>query len=578
MERVTYYLSPPWALDKSLNQLYCMKRKPTGVRLAELEFEKGAKGSVPADWTEKRSDYYVCAEFTVVERIEQGRVYPSGPFRVVSVEENFITLEDRCRIRFSHPKWIQISQHGRSLYRSTARSLWSDTCACNSWTEESNLPIECLCATVYNRYCRVCSRRGSKCDRRTFASVTRYSETAMNATVGLQRPKNLKQEAHQMKRVKPVPDLEAKPTSKKTRKSRRGVSKQMEISLTIRYAGHDVPLEVFKKLKVFLEKEASMAVAALERGDSQLQFHIQAVVSVNTSSVNAFKTDVAAMLGWNVRCPPGASICAKSVKNNGLHTFTGLVGYCLKDEHEAHFVKYVKNVSEEQQEQGRKIHVIYGSSVYKNRVEITPNNILGRVLQFRKYRARHPLTLSFCSCLKQMMNCGQYMAGMKWLQGQPMSLVRAETVWKIAVNPSMVDIEDVEEVFFDTWKRDRYFDDGKKPNQRTAASDTDEGGGEHKGEPNKAEDQCSSCELFKIDRTGERMSQLKIDSTGERMRMDIETMLSFAKQNNSSTPPMPTDSEAARARNGRVEPVNKLMKPAYRSVEKIPPEYISLVG
>ncbi|KAL3682488.1 hypothetical protein R1sor_000510 [Riccia sorocarpa] len=342
----------------------------------------------------------------------------------------------------------------------------------------------------------------------------------MNTTVGLQRPKNLKQEARQMKRVKRVPDLEAKPTAKKTRKSRRGVSKQMEISLTIGYAGHDVPLEVFEKLKVFLEKEASMAVAALERGDSQLQLHIQAVVSVNTSSVNAFKTDVAAMLGWNVRCPPGASICAKSVKNNGFHTFTGLVGYCLKDEHEAHFVKYVKN----------------------------------------------------------MMNCGQYMAGMKWLQGQPMSLVRAETVWKIAVNPSMVDIEDVEEVFFDTWKRDRYFDDGKKPNQRTAASDTDEGGGEHKGEPNKAEDQCSSCELFKIDRTGERMSQLKIDSTGERMRMDIETMLSFAKQNNSSTPPMPTDSEAARARNGRVEPVNKLMKPAYRSVEKIPPEYISLVG
>ncbi|KAL3683313.1 hypothetical protein R1sor_001335 [Riccia sorocarpa] len=511
-----------------------MKRKPTGVRLAELEFEKGAKGSVPADWTEKRSDYYVCAEFAVVERIEQGRVYPSGPFRVVSVEENFITLEDRCRIRFSHPKWIQISQHGRSLYRSTARSLWSDTCACNSWTEESNLSIECLCATVYNRYCRVCSRRGSKCDRRLEAAQLDVQKQAEREQKEAEREQDEKLfEAlsqniclcHEVfgdsnecycgftkaeeSEARSAPDETRKagtgPRSKtyrkkKTRKSRRGVSKQMEISLTIGYAGHDVPLEVFEKLKVFLEKEASMAVAALERGDSQLQLHIQAVVSVNTSSVNAFKTDVAAMLGWNVRCPPGASICAKSVKNNGLHTF------------------------------------------------------------------------------REMMNCGQYMAGMKWLQGQPMSLVRAETVWKIAVNPSMVDIEDVEEVFFDTWKRDRYFDVGKKPNQRTAASDTDEGGGEHKGEPNKAEDQCSSCELFKIDRTGERMSQLKIDSTDERMRMDIETMLSFAKQNNSSTPPMPTDSEAARARNGRVEPVNKLMKPAYRSVEKIPPEYISLVG
>ncbi|KAL3694163.1 hypothetical protein R1sor_007814 [Riccia sorocarpa] len=93
---------------------------------------------------------------------------------------------------------------------------------------------------------------------------------------------------------------------------------------------------------------------------------------------------------------------------------------------------------------------------YKNRVEITPNNILGRVA--------HPLTVSFRDCLRQMVNSGQYIASLRWILSPPMSIPRAETVWKIATNPSMVDILDIEEVFFDPWQKRRYFDE-KKPKE-----------------------------------------------------------------------------------------------------------------
>ncbi|KAL3687646.1 hypothetical protein R1sor_013955 [Riccia sorocarpa] len=36
------------------------------------------------------------------------------------------------------------------------------------------------------------------------------------------------------------------------------------------------------------------------------------------------------------------------------------------------------------------MHAIYGASEYKNRLELTPANVLGRVLQFRRYRVKNP--------------------------------------------------------------------------------------------------------------------------------------------------------------------------------------------
>ncbi|KAL3680019.1 hypothetical protein R1sor_022975 [Riccia sorocarpa] len=113
---------------------------------------------------------------------------------------------------------------------------------------------------------------------------------------------------------------------KQQRKTRRGPPVQKEISLTIGQVGADIDVGIFDKLTLFLEHEASMALFAFERGDTNLQLHIQGIVNVKTSSLKAFKADVSKAIGWDDDCPVGGSICAKSVKNSGLHTFTGLIG------------------------------------------------------------------------------------------------------------------------------------------------------------------------------------------------------------------------------------------------------------
>ncbi|KAL3687149.1 hypothetical protein R1sor_013458 [Riccia sorocarpa] len=41
------------------------------------------------------------------------------------------------------------------------------------------------------------------------------------------------------------------------------------------------------------------------------------------------------------------------------------------------------------------MHAIYGASEYKNRLELTPANVLGRALQFRRYRMKNPVSITF---------------------------------------------------------------------------------------------------------------------------------------------------------------------------------------
>ncbi|KAL3677396.1 hypothetical protein R1sor_027344 [Riccia sorocarpa] len=243
---------------------------------------------------------------------------------------------------------------------------------------------------------------------------------ATSATVGSQTPRpprppsttRLKAKARAKKSVAPEPST--RPRMKQTtlipprgvagsprktkaepKKSRRTPLKLMEVSLTVGQVAADVEADIFDKVALFIEKEASMGLIAFERGDTNLQLHIQGVMSLQASNVRSIKTDLTKAIGWDTNAPVGGVVCIKSVKNQGLHTVTGLIGYCLKDENELHFRLYSKNVTEQQMEDGRKRHMVFGASGYKNRLELTPQNLLCRALQFRRYRSKNPVTISF---------------------------------------------------------------------------------------------------------------------------------------------------------------------------------------
>ncbi len=57
----------------------------------------------------------------------------------------------------------------------------------------------------------------------------------------------------------------------------------------------------------------------------------------------------------------------KRLKGVGMHTYVGMIGYCLKDQGEEHFQFYHKNVNSKHMQEIVDEYVKYGSCFCKNR-------------------------------------------------------------------------------------------------------------------------------------------------------------------------------------------------------------------
>ncbi|KAL3693244.1 hypothetical protein R1sor_006895 [Riccia sorocarpa] len=171
MERLWYYLHPPWPEQESLNQLYCLGKIPIPFQQNILTSEKGGPGSVPSQWTSKLSDYYKLSEFIILERLERGVIHRSGPFRVIKSAGEFAVLQDRAQKLFSHPKWIVRKVKDTAVYHSTIVAIWSDKCACEESKDSEQFPAGCLRNIIYTRFCRICTEAGSNCEERVRAYV-----------------------------------------------------------------------------------------------------------------------------------------------------------------------------------------------------------------------------------------------------------------------------------------------------------------------------------------------------------------------------------------------------------------------
>ncbi|KAL2610821.1 hypothetical protein R1flu_022513 [Riccia fluitans] len=120
--------------------------------------------------------------------------------------------------------------------------------------------------------------------------------------------------------------------TKAAKKPRWVPEKTFDVSLTIGIPGENVDENLFDLLVKWLAYRAEMAVLALERGDAFLQLHVQGMVRVKTSSTRILKREIKEVIGWESNPPVGGSMCLKSLRDKGLHTIIGLIGYCPKDE------------------------------------------------------------------------------------------------------------------------------------------------------------------------------------------------------------------------------------------------------
>jgi len=243
-----------------------------------------------------------------------------------------------------------------------------------------------------------------------------------------------------------------KQTLKKPSRSKPLVSpKQLELSVTISVGDFDIDIACLKKMQDFLETECISGLCSIGRGGALSRLRLQMVCQMMASSATVVSKRIKTHLGWDKpgAAPMGHHILTKTLRNTGLHTFIGMLGYCIKDQGEDHFDCVHHNVTDEQMKEGVEEYVKYGTPFTKNRVILTHQNVIEKAATFYKFKQ---LGSTLPGTLLPMLQSGQYIPSTSWVspvcQGG-IDYSKAAALWKCMMQPDTMNMDDVTQIFFE---------------------------------------------------------------------------------------------------------------------------------
>ena len=104
----------------------------------------------------------------------------------------------------------------------------------------------------------------------------------------------------------------------------------------------------------------------------------------NLSSLLVLNKKIKVCLVWDDHPLMGHVVPCKRLRDKELHTFLGMVGYCMKDNMEEHFEFVHHNVSSYDMNEGKMEYAKFSKVSLKNHVNLFDSNIL----QWAHQRAR----------------------------------------------------------------------------------------------------------------------------------------------------------------------------------------------
>ena len=173
---------------------------------------------------------------------------------------------------------------------------------------------------------------------------------------------------------------------------------EISVSVTISAGRRDIEKEVVKpRLSFFLRRRCTAGLVGFERGFHEDHLHCQAVMTMRVVSepeslmhaehvcvirsphgpspqdsntergaCNIINVEIKECLGWvktDTR-PSGAKIKVTCLKESELHTFDGMVGYCTKDKHKAHYDEISHNITDDQRRRGDELYIAHGAGTF----------------------------------------------------------------------------------------------------------------------------------------------------------------------------------------------------------------------
>jgi hypothetical protein len=184
--------------------------------------------------------------------------------------------------------------------------------------------------------------------------------------------------------------------------------------------------------------------------------HIQAAIRIYAKTASVATTRIKQALGWNAGAdpppPPGRVVMSRALRGQGLHTWHGMIGYCMKDHGQAHFVSFFKGVSQDDIDRGQHEYAKYGAGPLKNRAVLTAQNLFHRTLIYWLYVNPDRRVIDLEQVLRDMLRTGKYYPAAAWVtphQGRGMVPDRARALWEIMREPHLTSLQHVRTVFFD---------------------------------------------------------------------------------------------------------------------------------
>lgn len=168
----------------------------------------------------------------------------------------------------------------------------------------------------------------------------------------------------------------------------------------------DIDVSLFVNLRGFIEENCIVGFCLVERGGVLMHKHFQMVVEGNFSSLPVLNRTIKICLGWDLSPPTGRVVSCRKLRDKGLHTFKGMVGYCMEDNGEEQFEFVHHNLTMKDMNDGKLEYVKFRKIGLNNRVCLSHSNILQRAHQWARFRMQKHLGVTLPITLYYMCKSG----------------------------------------------------------------------------------------------------------------------------------------------------------------------------
>uniref|UniRef100_A0A7S0V9Q3 Replitron C-terminal domain-containing protein n=1 Tax=Hemiselmis tepida TaxID=464990 RepID=A0A7S0V9Q3_9CRYP len=158
-------------------------------------------------------------------------------------------------------------------------------------------------------------------------------------------------------------------------------------------------------------------------------------------------------LGWyGDGKPQRGRIMCRVLKQEGVHTWDGMLGYVFKYHGHPDFLNFSIGVSDDDIERGRDLYSRLGAGDFKHRTALSAKNVILRAAMFWQIQLRaNDAEAALDGVLTKMINSSKFYPAAGWVapyQGAGMDLTRTNALWRATIYPGDATTADIRSIFF----------------------------------------------------------------------------------------------------------------------------------